>query len=147
MEQQVTDLARWRRIGKLVERMTAQVADRYALSKAEADVLIFLVNNPGLDTASDIVSYRLMPKASVSQAVEQLIQKGLLTRSTDPKDRRQVRLLLTDSANPAAQLVADERLAFEERMFAGFNQTERELYRRMNTRVLQNIEDALKEET
>lgn len=147
MEQQVTDLARWRRIGKLVERMTAQVADRYTLSKAEADVLIFLVNNPGLDTASDIVSYRLMPKASVSQAVEQLIQKGLLTRSTDPKDRRQVRLLLTDRASPAAQLVADERLAFEERMFAGFNQTERELYRRMNTRVLQNIEDALKEET
>ena len=44
----------------------------------EASIICFLKNNPQLDTAADIVEYKMLAKSHVSQAVESLIQKSML---------------------------------------------------------------------
>ena len=146
MQTQGTDLVRWRLIMKLLERMTAPVAHHHALSRVETDVLCFLVNNPSLDTARDIVEYRHIPKASVSQAVELLIQKGMLTRRQDEKDRRHIHPKLTGEATPIARKIADIRLMIEEQMFAGFTPEERAQYQDMSKRIEHNVAERLREQ-
>ena len=85
-------LLKSRAAGKLYEKMFGKIRLQYGMTQLEIDILAFLKNNPGLDTASDIVNYRMLPKANVSQAVEFLIQKGFVGRRTDEQDRRKIHL-------------------------------------------------------
>ena len=50
------------------------------LTMREVQVLLFLANNPGCDTARDLVELRGLAKSQVSQAVELLVSRGLLRR-------------------------------------------------------------------
>ena len=76
----------------------AASAQRVGLTKAEADVLLFLANNPQYNTARDVVRHRGFSKTYVSRAVEQLTQRGLMTVEPSPTDRRVQHLRLTGNA-------------------------------------------------
>ena len=84
---------RW--IIKYYEKLMKETGNSFNLSQMEINILSFLYYNPTKDTASDIVELRMLPKGNVSQGVEKLIQKDLLTRETDKSDRRKVHLFLT----------------------------------------------------
>ena len=94
-----------RRISKLHESMLkTYVCQEYGLTLAEATVISFLYNNPGRDTAADIVELRMLQKGNVSQSVETLAQKDLVKRSQDAGDRRKIHLSLTEESEP---IIAD----------------------------------------
>ena len=57
------------------------------LSQTEMDVLLFLHNNPGYDTARDICTYRQLKPALVSLYIENLVQLGFLAREGVPVRR------------------------------------------------------------
>ena len=76
---------------------------QYGLNQLEIDILLFLHNNPGYDTARDICTYRQLKPALVSLYVENLVQSGHLRRESVPEDRRKCRLLLTAQALPVVE--------------------------------------------
>ena len=86
---------------QLYSRKIGESASRYGVSKTEADILLFLCNNPGFDTARDIVNIRGIAKSYVSKSIEILVQKQYLTTSVDRRDRRITHLRLTEEANAA----------------------------------------------
>ena len=51
------------------------------------DILLFLANNPGLDTARDICTYRRLKPGIVSFHVDKLVREGYLLRARDPGER------------------------------------------------------------
>ena len=102
-------------------------------------MLSFLANNPGLDTARDIVEYRAIPKANVSQAVEQLIQKGMLTRRQDTRDRRHIHLELTERAAAPVQELAQLREEYKRILYQGFTPEEYALYQSLTDRITDNV--------
>jgi len=53
---------------------------REGLAPNGVDILLFLANNPGLDTARDICTYRGLKPGIVSFHVEKLVQEGYLLR-------------------------------------------------------------------
>ena len=61
-----------------------KIMNRFSLSAAETDILMFLSNNPQYDTAADISRIRKIPKSQVSTSVKSLCEKGYL--HTDYKD-------------------------------------------------------------
>ena len=128
---------------RLLEKLTEAACAGYHLSRAEIDVLTFLTNNPELDTASAIVEYRQMSKSGVSQAVEQLIQKGLLLRQVDQKDRRVIHLQPTEAAQPLQQALAGARKEMIRLMFEGFTEEELQLYLKLTLRTQINAKNAL----
>lgn len=71
---------------KFQDSLLKQLSETYGLTLIEANVITFLHNNPGKDTAADITELRMLSKGNVSQAVESLIQKGLLKRIPDLHD-------------------------------------------------------------
>ena len=85
-----------KQFGKYCDPRFAPIARRYGLSMREINVVLFLANNPGYDTARDITEYRGISKSQVSQAVEFLVELSYLTRTPDPDDRRLLHLALTE---------------------------------------------------
>ncbi len=81
----------------------APLLARTGLSINEVHVLLFLANNPGLDTARDVAELRGLGKSQVSQAVEGLSKRGFLRREADGGDRRVVHLLIAPSGEPLAR--------------------------------------------
>lgn len=76
---------------------------REGLAPNGVDILLFLANNPGLDTARDVCTYRGLKPGIVSFHVEKLVQEGYLLRQPAPGDRRKCRLVCTEKAGPVVQ--------------------------------------------
>ena len=70
------------------------------MAQPAVDILLFLANNPGMDTARDICTYRHLKPAIVSFHVEKLAGEGYLERQPVPGDRRKCRLVCTEKAGP-----------------------------------------------
>lgn len=128
-----------RMIIKLYDASLKSVWVKHGLSPVETHIIGFLYHNPQLDTASDIVELRMLQKGNVSQAVESLIQKGLLTRRQDQADRRKIHLSLTPLTQPIVEDILQVRASFQERLFRGFTPEEQELFESLNQRLVKNI--------
>lgn len=83
--------------GKAMEPLCRELE----LPQAAVEILLFLANNPGLNTAKDICTYLRLKPGLVSLHVERLVQEGYLERCTAPKDRRRCPLVCTRMAEAA----------------------------------------------
>ena len=128
-----------RRMVKLYETMLRELCRRYGLTQIETVVVSFLNNNPEKDTAADIVELRMLSKGNVSQAVESLIQKGLLARRPDEADRRRVHLSLCAAARPVTRDIDAIGRRFQAELFKGFSEEELRQLAQMNDRIRANI--------
>ena len=131
-------------MAKLHDGMNKMVCGKYQLTLIEGKIISFLHNNPGKDTAGDIVELRRLSKGNVSLAVENLIRKGLLEREQDHKDRRKIHLSLLASAKPITDLIEKRQNEFEEELFRGFSEEERRLYIELNDRMVENTKNTMK---
>ena len=122
----------------LYDDMLKDVSKQFRLAIVEVEIISFLHFNPQRDTAADIVELRMLSKGCVSKAVEGLIQKSLLQRSQDSKDRRRIHLQLLPAASPIVQEIERVQEAFWEVIFNGFSEQELFLYSDFNNRILQN---------
>ena len=69
-------------------------AKRYELQMIDIHILLFLKNNPSLNTARDIVACRGLSKSNVSNALEKLRRRGLMRLEEDSENRRIQRIFL-----------------------------------------------------
>lgn len=76
------------------------LCDELGAAQSAVDVLMFLANNPELNTAGDICKYRRLKPGIVSCRVDELVNDGYLERSAVPGDRRKCRLSCTEKAAP-----------------------------------------------
>lgn len=123
---------------RLYDKMLKKVCTEHELSVMEADVISFLRNNPGKDTAADIVELRGLSKGAVSKAVESLIQKSLLERIPDTEDRRRIHLKLKPEAEPVTETIDDVKEEFLNTVLGGFTNEEVEAHTRFFQRVFDN---------
>lgn len=131
-------------MAKLHDGMIKRICSQYRLTLIEGKIISFLHNNPGKDTAGDIVDLRKLSKGNVSLAVESLIQKGLLEREQDHKDRRKIHLSLLPASKPITDLIEKAQNEFEEELFRGFSEEDRRLYVELNDRMVENTKNAMK---
>lgn len=87
------------RYNKYYTRILTKIADEYNMSKIEIDVLLFLHNNPGFDTAKEICELRGLGKSHISKAVDLLCQKKYLETVPDGLDKRITHLVIKSDAN------------------------------------------------
>lgn len=123
---------------KYTLRQFAPLLQETGLSMRELYVLLFLRNNPGYDTARDITELRGMVKSQVSQAVEVLADRGLLSRQSDPEDRRLVHLILTESGQALGQSAQRLQSACYARLLQGFTPEEEACLETLLEKVLAN---------
>ena len=124
---------------RLYDKMLKKVCTEHDLTVIEADVISFLRNNPGKDTAVDIVELRRLSKGAVSKAVESLIQKSLLERIPDTVDRRRIHLKLKPEAGPVTEMIDDVKEEFLNTVLNGFSKEELQAHTRFFQRLFDKI--------
>ncbi len=121
-------------------QMVSPVCERYGMTYAEMTVLLFLANNPSLDTASDIVKYRNLAKSHVSLSVRSLEERGLLLKEYRGSDRRRVHLRLTEKASNMVRDGREAQTRFVELLFDGVSPEERKIMNEILKRIDRNVE-------
>lgn len=143
MELKANGLVAIRRLLKLYDAELDEIRNHYRLSKIEITIIGFLHNNPGRDTAAEIAEIRMLPKGNVSQGVDGLIQKGLILRSRDEKDRRKIHLTLCESAEPVVGQIEDANRRYEEILYRGITEDELRLYHSVYRKIMKNADEEL----
>lgn len=117
------------------------VCKKWAMTRSELDILLFLYNNPALDRAADIVTHRGIAKSHVSLSVTNLENRGLLTRCFEPADRRTAHLKLTEPARDIAREAREIQIVFFERIYAGVSPEELAVWNALTEKFCRNIEN------
>ncbi len=112
---------------------------KFSLSAAETDIIMFLANNPGYDTAADISKVRRILKSQVSVSVKSLCEKGLLTGTYKDGNKKSVHLSLTAKAKPVVTYGKKEQSDFAAVLFDGFTDDEIAAFERYHIKILDNI--------
>ena len=115
------------------------------LPQTAFDILMFLANNPGYKTASDIVEVRHIKANLVSVNVDKLVQEGLLERRPVPGDRRKTELLCTEKAQPIIERGHALQEAFVQSLVAGIDETQMQLFCKTIGQMSRNLEKLLEE--
>ena len=116
-----------------------RIMNRFLLSAAETDVLMFLANNPGFDTAANISKIRKIPKSQVSLAVNSLCEKGLLNGVYTQGNKKSVHLSPTDKAQPVIDYGKTVQKEFICALFNGFSDEEISEFKRLYAKISDNI--------
>ena len=128
------------RVKREYTRVLEPICSQWSLTRNEIDVLLFLYNNPELNRAADIVSYRGIAKSHVSLSVGTLEEKGLLHRYAHPSDRRTVRLELTAQGKQIATQARSAQKKFFAQLYHDITEEEMEIWQK----IVQKIEDNIK---
>lgn len=115
------------------------VMRRFELSAAEVDILLFLTGNSQHNTASDVERLTPLTKSHISLAVGQLVQKGLVSRTADERNRKRLHLTLTPAADAIAAYGSELRQEFFAALLDGFSEEEKARFAAMCCRIIDNL--------
>ena len=121
-------------------RRIEETAHRLGLAKPEADVLLFLANNPQYNTARDVVQYRGFSKTYVSRAVERLIARGFLRSEPHPTDGRVLLLHMTGDASQTVRQLQMAQMSFFDRLFVDITSEDRLRVMQLCAKLEENLE-------
>lgn len=132
------------RMKKLYTKTCRTVCKRYGFSQTEFDILGFLGDKNGLDTAIEIAKNRPIKKANISTSVERLTKEGYLKRRTDSKDRRLIHLELTEKAAEPLAEIKESQEKFFSLFFSGISKEEIKTYKNITKKLILGMEEKLK---
>lgn len=133
-------------IKKLYDRKLEPVCEKWKLTRMELDILLFLANNPAMDTAAHMIACRGFTKSHVSSALKALSEKKYIDRSFREGNRKTVHIQLLESCRP---VVADGRKAqkeFGDALFSDSSEEERICMENFFGKLAKNARRELKEE-
>ena len=126
--------------------MLAPLCREAGMPPLAMDILLFLANNPGLDTARDVCTYRGLKPGIVSFHVEKLVQEGYLLRQPAPGDRRKCRLVCTEKAGPVVQQGRELQETFFRRLARGLEPEDLAAFRRCLEGFRRNLSQMTQED-
>ena len=114
----------------------------FSIPQTAAEILLFLANNPENSTAKDICALRRFKPGIVSLHVDTLVTLGLLERRAVPGDRRKLRLVPTEKAQPIIARGRAMQESFAQTLAQGLKEDELATFARCMETILQNLERA-----
>ena len=130
-------------MAKEYEPYRRKIMERFSLSAAEVDVLMFLSNNPEYNTATQVSKIRMIPKSHVSLAVGLLSEKGLLCKQKG-KSRRTVCLIPSKRAAEITDFGRKMQDEFQQALYCGFSETEKAILESLHRKITENMENIKK---
>jgi DNA-binding MarR family transcriptional regulator len=120
-----------------VADMTAMLQD-LELSMPQMGTLHFL-NAEGTQSVSAIARHLGLSLAATSHLIDRLVQRGLLTRSEDPSDRRHKRVALAPEGVTLIAQVNERAIASLEAMLENVPKDVRETFQRSLEKVVEAL--------
>ncbi|MBC7633577.1 MarR family transcriptional regulator [Aeromicrobium sp.] len=121
-------LGRLSRLTRLFERELQGVFSQHGLQSGEFDILATLrrtdVEGHGL-TAGQLADSAMVTSGAITNRLDRLLAKGLITRETDPLSRRTIRVALTQRGREVIDAALQDHVANEERLLSTMTPSQR----------------------
>lgn len=109
------------RLTRMIERELQHVFSQHGLQPGEFDILATLtradVEGAGL-TAGQLADSAMVTSGAITNRLDRLVAKGLITRETDPHSRRTLRVALTERGREVIDAALLDHVANEERLLS-----------------------------
>ena len=131
---------------KIYDRTMEPLCDHYHITRMELDILLFLTNNPGYDTATDIVEQKRFTKSHVSCSLRLLDEKGYIQLTFYPGNRKTVHLKVLPAASEIVKAGQEAQRNVFCRIFGGLSPEELDMLKQISHKINATLRDDLKEE-
>lgn len=121
-------IGRISRASRLFERALENNFARHDLQRGEFDILATLRRSgpPYRLTAGALVAAAMVTSGAITNRIDRLVAKDLVTRETDPTSRRRVLITLTDRGRTLVDEVVVHHLEVEEEVLAPLSADDRD---------------------
>jgi len=135
------DLERVTRLAACLERNLAEVYAVAGLKPAQFQVLAELRGrDPFPMTASDLAQATILTSGGMTPVLDQLEERGLITRQIDPEDRRARRIAITEKGRSHINRAMEQRTARHRALNAALTLEERESLNALLRKLLIAVE-------
>lgn len=122
------------------EQYCKPLCKELAMPQMAVDILLFLANNPEFCTAKDINKCWGFKENILSVNINKLVNEGFLERLSVEGDRRKVRLVCTQKAQPVIERARKAYESFQMLIREGLTEADIEACRRCLSIVSKNAE-------
>lgn len=121
-------VGRIQRASRLLERALTELFARHDLQLWEFDVLATLRRSgpPYRLTAGALSNTSMVTAGAITNRIDRLVTRGLVSRETDSHHRRSVLITLTDTGRALVDEVLDHHVANETRLLSPLGDTEQQ---------------------
>lgn len=120
-------IGRLKRVSALVDAELRRTFARHGLDRASFDVLATLRRSDADRlTPAELMRASMVTSGAVTQRLDRLQDRGLITRTRSDFDGRSVHVSLTAAGHELLEAVLPDHLATEERLLAGLSAAQRE---------------------
>lgn len=119
-------IGRLSRLSRLIDGELRKTFARHDLDAASFDVLATLRRNDKPLTPADLMRSSMITSGAVTQRLDRLAGRGLVTRTPSTTDGRVVFVSLTDEGRALIDRALPDHVATEHRLLASLDRAERE---------------------
>lgn len=121
-------IGRISRAARFLERELQENFTRHGLQRWEFDILATLRRSgaPYQLTAGGLVASSMVTSGAITNRIDRLEARGLVTRVTDPANRRSVLITLTDQGLALVDEAVEQHVANERRLLSILSQAEQD---------------------
>lgn len=124
---------------KTYKKFISPTLNDLGLTHNEFEILVFLQENLEYNTAKDIVEFSGLSKGLISRSIESLLKKEMLTIKKDDKDKRIVRLYISDSAIETIDLLNKISNEFCRLLLEGLKDEELIVFDNILNKMIKNL--------
>ena len=117
--------------------IAAAYRDKFALSVTEWRIMAVLGEYPGV-SGEEVSLKTQIEKSILSRAIQKLLKRNLIERSTDQADRRRQILTLSELGEDIYNQIVPLSLDYEKKLLACFNAKEQALFSSLIDRLYQH---------
>jgi DNA-binding MarR family transcriptional regulator len=141
----LTVLSRVTRLARHLDRARRAAFDAHDLESFEFDVLAALrrAGPPYELSPGRLLQQTLVTSGTMTNRIDRLESRGLVTRHASPRDRRGVLVRITDAGRTAVDAALADLLGHEEQILATLAPQERELLAALLRRVVAPFDQAI----
>ncbi|MEU4347799.1 MarR family transcriptional regulator [Streptomyces sp. NPDC023838] len=138
-------IGRLKRLSRLIETELRRTFAEHGLDPASFDVLATLRRSapPHLLTPAELMRSAMVTSGAVSQRLDRLEARGLVTRSPSPTDGRVVQVALTTEGQALVDRTLPDHLATEERLLTALGPDRRDELAGTLRELLESLGDGI----
>jgi DNA-binding MarR family transcriptional regulator len=126
---------------RLIDKQFDEIKRRYNLKKVDIEVLFFLSKCGNENTPTDITKRLNLNRGHVSQAIDILLKRQLITAVADEKDRRCMHYTITTSAVSVIDEIANVKKEMDRQILQGITEEELAVYKKISDKMIKNIRE------
>ncbi len=126
---------------RVLDPIRLQVWDHLGIAQPQLRILFRVRANPGIDLRGLAAELRISPSAA-SQQVDKLVERGLVDRVPDDRDRRRLQLHLTELGTAATRAISTAAIDYVVSLLGDLEDDDLQQFRRLLEAVLSAAEQA-----